>query len=331
MMKKYLNSDPLPWLTDRADPAVTYLAGKEFSAFSSEETLYSELESSQLTSFFKKTSRDNILGDMKNIDLVNRGTVWYFLWAVECGYDIRTPFIRKTADFLIMNTQARDGGFSLMLKPEQSLSCRTGDIIRALIKSGINDEKTASGLEWIVCHQRADGGWLHCPFNGICSVMKMILFKRHGNGIARDNDPDVPSCPVATLSCLRALSVADKSLYKNSIGTAMGFFLNHPVLSVNEKTLSCGLQLKPLRLGYPVMSQFDILTFLIERSGNRFWDNSICDRLFNMIIKKQSAKGTWELENNGRGMILAGRGENRFVTLNVLRLLKNIDLLEDIS
>lgn len=328
MISRYLNFDPVPWLTDGTDPASTYLTKKEFTDSCDYEAIYHELQGSALTGHFTSLSRKSILGDTANPDLINRGTVWYFLLAVEYGYDLRTDFIRDTAEFISEKFSTPEGGFSLSLKPPLTLACRTGDLVRAFLKSGINDERAASGLKWISAHQRHDGGWLHCPFNGFCDVMKMFLAKKAGSGIRRENDTGVPSCPVATLSCMRALSVSGKPEYKAGIEAGAVYFLKNTVLSAADKMLSCGLNIQPQKCGYPVMSQFDSITALIEIFNTDLWNHPVFAGVFNNIIKRQSPLGTWKLENNSRGMISAAREGNRLVTLNVLRLLKKLEYNE---
>lgn len=324
MISKYLNADPFSWLTDGTDPAAAYLTKKEFCDTCNPDEIYNELQTSDLTDYFKNNSKENILGDKKNPDLVKRGTVWFFLQAVECGYDSRTDFIRKTAVFISDNFSTPEGAFSLSLQPRLPLACRTGDLVRAMLKSGLNDERTASGLQWISHYQRHDGGWLHCPFNGFCDLMKMFLIKRSGSGIKREEDETIPSCPVATLSCIRALSSSGLSAYKEKIDAAAGFLLRSRILSSTDKLLYCGLNLQPLKSGYPVMTQLDSITALIEIFNSVLWNDPDCAAAFNNIMKRQTSGGTWKLENNSRGMIPAAKGENRLVTLNVMRLLKRL-------
>ncbi|HPS56514.1 MAG TPA: hypothetical protein PK514_00275 [Spirochaetota bacterium] len=324
MIKRYLNADPIPWLIDGTDPAAVYLAKKEFCEECGHTEIYHELETSVLTGYFKSISTRNILGDKKNPDLINRGNVWFFLWAVECGYNSKTDFIRETSDFISENFLTPDGGFSLSLKPRLPLACRTGDLVRAMLKAGINDERTTFGLHWISQHQRHDGGWLHCPFSGFCDVMKMFLIKHAGSGISREVDTSIPSCPVATLSCIRALSVSGISAYIPRIETGAAFLLGSSALSSTDRLLYCGLNLHPQKSGYPVMTQFDSITALMEIFNTTLWNDAKCAGLFNNIMKKQTADGRWKLENNSRGMTPEGKGENRLVTLNVMRLLKRL-------
>ncbi len=328
MMNKYLNSDPVPWLTDSSDPAVAYLTKKEICASLNSSELYDELLSSSLTGFFQKNSTNEILGDTRNPDLLYRGSTWFFLLAAEYGYDIRTPFIEKTAQFLCQNSRTADGGFSMMLNPGVPVACRTGDILRAMIKSGVNDSITAPGLQWIRDHQRSDGSWLHCPFNGFCDFMKVFIFKTKGSGLKREYNDSIPGCPVATLSCIRALSCSGDTRHTGATEKGISFLIEK-ALSVEEgRILSCGLMIYNHRTGYPVMTQYDPLTVMIEAAKTSRWNDARLNRSFNLLMKKQSSSGRWMLENNSRGMISTKKEENRLVTLNVLRLLKLIESRE---
>lgn len=324
MKSRYQNSDPMEWLTDGADPAATYLAKNEFGESYDPDLIYHDLEESSLTGYFKKLLKGNILGDINNPDLIYRGTIWNFLLAVESGYDSRTGFIRDTAAYIAENFFTPDGGFALSLKPRVPIACRTGEIVRAMIRAGIKNNAADSGLLWIAAHQRHDGGWLHCPFNGLCDIMKMFVFKRSGSGLSREANPEIQSCPVATLSCIRALSVSGISSYKPSIERGSSFILKSSILSSNDKILYCGLNLQPQKCGYPVMTQFDTITALIEIYNTSLWNDPACAAAFNSIIKKQTSSGTWIAENRSRGMNPAAKGENRLVTLNVMRLLKRL-------
>lgn len=324
-MNKYLNGDPLPWLTDSEDPAVTYLANREFNTEKDPDALYSDLASSPLADYLKKNSAGNILGDKKNYDLFYRGSVWFFLLAAESGYDLRSDFMKATADYICSVSQQPDGGFSFNWRPPLPVGCRTGNMISAMLKSGIDDDRTASGLSWIIKNQRSDGGWLHCPFRGACDVMKLVVFNRPGGGRHDDPDDAVPSCPVATCSCMAALVESRKSDYAAHLSSAAGFLLSIDLSMENKKSKTrCGLFTDPLKPGYPVMSQFDIISLLRLVTVTGMWNSSRGGELFNYIMRLQGSSGRWRSMNHEQGMISEKKGESRWVTLNALRLIKAV-------
>ena len=152
----------------------------------------------------------------------------------------------------------------------------------------------------------------------------MFILKRAGSGIKREGAPGAASCPVATLSCVRALSASGDPSYKESIEAGLRFIINGSFLSLKQKALHCGLIVNPRKLGYPVMTQFDSLTALIEISDTVLLNDPVYAGSFNSIMKKQAINARWKLEDNSRGMIPSAKGENRMVTLNVLRLLKKV-------
>lgn len=323
-MNKYLNGDPVPWLTDGENPAVTYLAKRDLLD-NDPEQLYSQLELSSLTGYFRKNSTGCILGDQKNFDTFYRGSVWFLLLAVESGYDRRTDFIARTTDFLCRRSQLPDGGFSFRLNPPLSIGCRTGNMVTAMIKAGFNDERTENGISWIKKNQRTDGGWLHCPFRSTCDVMKFVFLNRAGKCCSDESDPRVPSCPVATFSCMSALALAAKPGFEKAIKNAVKFILTINFTHANKKIITrCGLFLDFLNPGYPVMSQFEIISLLRVIADAGSWNTRGTAEMFNHLIGLQGNNGRWFAANSCQGMIQEKPGESRWVTLNALRLIKSI-------
>jgi len=325
MINRYLNGDPLPWLTDGENPAVTYLSNKELLDEEDSDILYSSLVASPLHEYFNKNSSGNVLGNRKNPDLFYRGSVWYFLLAAESGFNRNTGFIRETADFICSRLQASDGGFSLDWSPSLSLGCRTGNLVSAMIRCGIKNDRTIAGVSWIVRNQRWDGGWLHCPFKGGKDVMKLVLLKKPGQGHLDDHDENVRSCPVATFACMSALLELSNPEHSGLIKKAAVFFLEK-WFQGNKSIIKarCGLSVAPLSPGYPVMSQFDTISILRLIAGAGELENPAAGEMFNYIMKFQGNTGRWESKNKGQGMIQEKHGESRWVTLNALHIIRKI-------
>lgn len=325
MFNRYLKGNPLPWLTDGSDRSVTSLALREFK---NEITDYpdSHLYSDDLTPDSLKQINPVNNG---SIDIFYRGTLWHFLLAGESGLNVRIKSINDAALFLDHKISASDGGFSFHTNPLISTGCRTGNMVKAMIRSGYSSDRIEKGISWILKNQRQDGGWLHCPYSGTCDSIKLMFFKKPGKGLESENDLATKSCPVATAACSLALIEADLFKHKEAVNRGAEFFLSH--LSLYERKrfiLQCGQSITLERAGYPVMTQVDPVSLLLVIFSSDYWDDKRATSLFSRIMKMQKSGGIWESENNYPGMI-RGKGADRWVTLNVLRMLKILAIKEN--
>jgi hypothetical protein len=285
---------------------------------------------------FLVTAEDGILGDQARFDIYYRGSMWYLAQAVEMGLDRREAPVERTAEFILGRCQKESGGFTLSWKPEVEVACRTGDMIRYLIRAGYDDERIDRGIRWIASHQRHDGGWLHCPLAGMCDVLKLALFNWSGSGLKREEDRRVPSCFYATIACAMALVDYRQVPGRNEevIGRVAEFFLRRRMFR-SEKDPGRTVRYKRnwnrdfTLLGYPILSQYDILFGLIFIARAGYFQDSRTGEAFNIIISRQNEDGTWNLDNAQTGMLYGNMGKgkplgqkNKWVTLNALRLFK---------
>ena len=166
---------------------------------------YERLRASHEYRHFFSLARDGVLGDRRGFDLVGRGAMWRFAEAVARGYDRRELAVRETAGFLIGRCRGGSGGFVMNWTPAVEAACVTGAMVRRLIEAGFDDDSIGRGIAWITSHQRHDGGWLHCPIAGTADVFRLLLLRRAGSGLSREEDRMVGSCVFASFECLMAL------------------------------------------------------------------------------------------------------------------------------
>lgn len=342
-MNRYLSQNSIPWLFEKSDPEIRYLAMRDiFPEESSAEELseaYGELYSSEDIQSVLMKSDSGILGDKDHFDIFYRGSMWSFAEAIVRGLDRREKKIEATADYLCRRCQKETGGFTLNWKPELEVSCRTGDMVRCLIQAGFNDERVDKGIAWIRSHQRHDGGWLHCPLSDAGDLFSLMLLRKSGKGLERENNKDIPSCLYATVSCLMALELHDEknNLHKESVKTGVEFLLSRRLFASDQQTQMhiCykGRSADLSSLGYPVMTQYDILYGLLAVARAGFLNDPRTGEAFNNFISKQNEDGTWGMENFSAGMLLRKKRRNNFhrqkskwVTLNSIRLFKYMGL-----
>jgi hypothetical protein len=335
MKNKYLSKNPMDWMLNKENPSIRYAVLKEILEEKKLDTDYQRLFSSAGIKTLLDSSEDGILGDRKNFDIYYRGTMWCFAEAVERGLDIRTETVKKTADYIIEKTEMTSGGFTFNWNPKTEIACRTGDMVKYLIKAGCRNEAVDNGIRWIVKNQRHDGGWLHCPISGIKDSIKLMFLKKPGKGLERENNINVKSCFYATASCLAALLEysRESGLYSESIFNGAEFFLRQNIY-LNRKNQPVKTRKQWNRdfrlLGYPVLSQYDLLYGLLLTAKAGRIDDPRTGQAFNLLMSKQNSDGTWNLENAQTGMLFGNKKlplgkRDPWVTLNVLRLLKFVD------
>lgn len=320
-MNSFLHSNPLPWLLESGSPAVRYRTLRDIVSNQSDDE-YSRIFDDPLVSSIPGIDKMSVLGDVRRLDMTRRGTMWFFCVAAECGLNRRTAAVEKTGSFLLDRACATDGGFTLSWNPPLSISCRTGDMVHALVKTGFSDNRVAMAINWILTHQRHDGGWLHCPEETLADSMKLILFNRSGGGLRRENDPETPSCVHATGSCLRALLdwPHPDDRVRQAVKKAAEFLLAGELFVNTSKYHS---------LTYPAFFRYDILQglILVARSGCIGDTRTVPS--FNLVMGKQNQDGTWNMESSrhamGRGPGWAEGRSSSWVTLQALSLLKYME------
>jgi hypothetical protein len=337
-MPSYVNGNPLALLLEKSGPELRYLALRDLLGPDPRvlDESYAVMRSSERIRALLVPGKNGILGDPVHFDILHRGSMWYFAEAAARGLDAREEAMARTARFLLDRCQMESGGISLNWKPLRAVACRTGDMVRWMIRAGVRDERMEKGIEWIIRNQRHDGGWLHCPLEGVMDMASLVLLRRSGGkGIERETDPETESCVRATASCLAALLERRRALGEKSgaegVGRAVEFFLKRRFFMQEgrfEGPICCGRRDAEYQLfGYPVMSHYDALFGLKLAARAGYAGDPRAGAAFNRMIAVQGTNGAWKMESFGEGMLYAHKKNapadaDAFVTLSALEVLK---------
>ncbi len=343
-MSVYLSGNPVPWLMSRCGPEVRHLCLRDILRPACGDAAvgegYAALRSSDAYRRFFGAAKGGVLGDTKRFDLFGHGVMWRFAEAVARGYDRGEPVVDATAEFIMRRCRGGSGGFIMNWKPALEAGCITGSMVRRLLEADFDDERTERGIAWIREHQREDGGWLHCPIAGSMDVMRLLLFRRAGAGLAREEDTSIPSCVFATFECLMALLEYGerRGRLEAAASRASEFLLGNRLFADNTNgavsvCAAVGRASDFVRTGFPVFLQYDTLAGLIAiaRAG-RFGDGRV-NAAFNALIARQNTDGSYPAERRERGMLWEGGMMARYnrrdpwVTLNALRLFTRAGLV----
>jgi len=249
------------------------------------------------------------------------GTVWNFIILAEVGADETDKRIKKTAEFILKNSQdSVRGGFAHRRSqkgkglPGMVIPCLTGNMIWSMIRFGyIDDPRTQKGIEWITKYQRFDDKDQDLPED--------FPYKAHKSCFSKH------SCHMGVVKSLKALAEIPENKrnpeVKNTIKKAVEYLLIHHIYKRSHNLEKVSFP-SWLQLSFPHMYQTDILEILdiLARLGIK--DKRMKDAL-DILISKQNEDGTWNLERtfNGRFLIdIEKKGKpSKWITLNALKVL----------
>jgi hypothetical protein len=321
---QFLNDDPTEWLLASEDPSLRLRVYRDLLESPPPDSLQGEAET------FLGMKGEGAAGNDREPDLLYTGRVWFFAEGVHCGLDSGNENLQATGDWICEKYQNIDGGFAYSWYPPLADAQRTGELTCYLIQAGFRDSRVDSAIQWILNHQRDDGGWLHAPNASWMDLMGLILFKKAGKGLKFEPEEKIGSCPYATLACLRALMAHDLHVHVRNIERGMNFMLEKGLLPGKGFPTIPSRRYwnrRPFLPGVPVLTQLDSIA-LIEaciQSGQS--NKPACTELFNYLMSLQSSYGRWQCLNRSDGMLHRSKVElDRWVTLRICRMLRNLTI-----
>ncbi len=328
--KSRLNADSIKWLLEDNNSSVRYftlidILEKAENDLEMRKTKEEIMKKGVVPKILAKQKEEGYWEGSQNFYTAKyKGTVWQIIILAELGADGRDDRIRKACEFILENSQDREGnGFSMWVSAKTGggratgvIPCLTGNLVYSLIKLGyLKDARVQNSINWITTYQRFDDG-IKDPPKGWPYERLGICWGKH-------------SCHMGVVKALKALAEIPVNQrnkeVKNTIEEGVEYLLKHHIY---KRSHDLSRVSKPgwLRLGFPLMYQTDVLEILEILTRLGYHDERMQEAI-DLLISKQDNQGRWKLEStfNGRFQTnIEQKGKpSKWITLNALKVLKN--------
>jgi len=253
------------------------------------------------------------------------GTVWQIIFLAELGADPSDVRVQRGCEYLLSNSLAANGAFSLARPPTPSgvIPCENGNLLWALLRLGReNDERVQRALHW---QARAvtgeDIAYLKSGTSGPCFACS-----------ANKRQP----CAWGAAKVMRALLAVPQEqrtgLVQRAIHTGAEFLLSRDPAqadySYTERVSGTWF-----RLGFPQSYQSDVLEVTGILLALGYGLDPRLSNAIELILSKRHEQERWLMENSLNGKMWVDIEEkkkpSKWVTLRALRALSPI--LQDVT
>jgi hypothetical protein len=319
----------LPWLLERDNPAVRYLALTEVMGLppghpEALEAKAAIMETGTVPAILARQRKEGYweTRDDFYVRTKYRGTVWQVIILAELGADGRDERVRKACEFLIGVSQDRQsGGFGYRGTPAGGgyhsavIPCLTANMVWSLLRFGYDgDPRVEQGIDWITTYQRFDDGEGRAP-KGWPYDKREPCWGKH-------------TCLMGVVKSLRALAEIPAPSrspdVRRTIERGAEYLLRHHLFK-RSHDLSRAAKPKWLKFGFPTIWDSDALDGLLVLTRLGYRDPRM-EEAADLVLSKQDEQGRWTLENtfNGRFQVnIEKKGKpSKWVTLNALRALR---------
>jgi hypothetical protein len=248
------------------------------------------------------------------------GTVWQIIFLAELGADPADQRVQRGCEYLLTNSLAANGAFSLARPPTLSgvIPCENGNLLWALLQLGLQeDERIQRALHWQAqAVTGEDVSYLKSGTSGPCFACSANKRQPCGWGAAK------------VMRALLAVPEDQRTdLMERAIGTGAEFLLSRDPVQADypftERVSSSWF-----RFGFPLSYQSDVLqvTGILVSLG--YGRDERLSNAIKMILSKQDGRGRWLMENSLNGKMWMDIEEkkkpSKWVTLRSLRALRPI-------
>ncbi len=192
-------------------------------------------------------------------------TNWCLLVLADLGAEGTNPKVRRAVGLFLRRYASRTSGIG---SPGGEV-CFTGNAVRMLTRFGrFEDPRVQRGIDWIVRHQKADGGW-HC------------FPSRTGTLDGWEG-----------MAAFAAISPQKRSAeVRRAIERGAEFYLGRGLLREGPKPYAPWL-----RLHYPVHYYYDLLVGLDFLTALGYGEDPRMRAPLDRLLRMRRADGTWNLD-----------------------------------
>jgi hypothetical protein len=257
-----------------------------------------------------------------------RGTVWSVIYLAQLGADPAHPGVRKAGDYVLENSRAKTGVFSLTSTPSGNIHCLNGNLGAALLDLGFGeDERLRQALDMMARFVTGEG---LAPAGNRKEPLRYLKSGSCGPGFLCSANNRLP-CAWGAVKVLRAMSRVPEEERTCTMRAALEASVDF-LLSVDPATAGypAGYSDKPsrswFRFGFPVFYVTDVLQTAEALTEAGYGGDPRLAATYDLILGKQEKDGSWKMEYSYQGKTWADiekRGRpSKWVTLRATRVLR---------
>jgi hypothetical protein len=336
--KNQLRNDSVPWLLEREDPGIRYLALRDLPELDPDDR---QLKAARQTAH-KDGPIAEVLTHMEKegfwvkpgpgYNPKYRSTVWAMILLAQLGAAADADKrIEQACKYLVDHALAEGGQFTMVASkaPSGTADCIQGNLLWSLQELGYDDPRLQKAYDWMARTVTGEG---IAPMQAKHSPVRYYAGKC-GPTFACGANNKLP-CAWGGAKVMLAFSKlpVDRRtpLIQKAIQHGVDFFFS---VDPATATYPCGWAEKPSgnwwKFGFPVFYVSDILQIAEALVGLGYGDDPRLSATLDLIREKQDGAGRWPLEYgySGKTWIEVGKKKqpNKWVTLRALRVLSALN------
>jgi len=334
-MEKKLKGNPLDWLLQKSSPEVRYLALRDLQHLPHDdhELTAARKEAHQTGPIHhvleKMDAQGFWVGPGAGYSPKYRSNVWSLLLLAQLGASIREDErIEKACHYYLDHALAPGGQIAHDGNPSGTFDCLQGNMCWALTEMEFRDDRLAQAYEWMALSVTGEGV---APAIDRSAVLRYYAYKCAPRFACGANNK-MP-CAWGAVKVMRAFGNLPKPartpMIEKAIAVGVDFLLGSDPAKADYPS---GLNDHPSRnwwkFGFPLFYVTDILQIAEALVSLGFGKDARLANTFDLILEKQNADGSWNLEYDYSGKTWKSYGKlnqpNKWVTLRAMRVLNGM-------